>query len=265
MNKLIYPSHFEIIKNLDENQAGQLIKKIGDSSYEITDPFVKGLYMGMEYDFIKQEENYNLMVERNRENGKRGGRPKTKENPNNPTGSLQTQETQVVILETQQNPENLKYKDKDKDSSLSLSDKEAYRTLGGYGKFLETFPHHKVRGIEEGNEIWNTFSQDEKKEVMRHCKIYVKDYIDKNQEQYMKNTLAYLQSDMWLDMKPRELIKKPVNRGMVNMTFVSFVSRLNNISTDESQKFLYRTSTDSEFSKLYKQYQDYQTKHFLNK
>jgi len=262
MNKIIYTSHFEIINTLTDNQAGQLIKKIGDSSYEITDPYVKGLYKGMEYDFTKQEENYKKIVERNRENGKKGGRPKTQENSNNPTGYLETQETQVVILETQQNPENLKDKDKDKDSSLSLSDKEAYRTLGGYGKFLKTFPHHKVREIDAGKIIWDGFSQEEKKEVMRHCKMYVQEYITKNQQQYMKNTLAYLEAELWLKMKPRELVKKPLNRGMINMTFIKWVSNEYKITEDEAEEILYRTSTDTQFSEFYKEYQKNQNKIF---
>ena len=119
MNKILYPSHFEIFRKLKPEQVYQLINKIGDSTFELTDSMCIGIWMSMERDFQVQEENYRKTVERNRENGKKGGRPlKTQDNPNKPTI---TQETQVVLekpTETQPNPENLKDKDKDKEIDI---------------------------------------------------------------------------------------------------------------------------------------------------
>ena len=112
MNKIIYKSHFEIISKLTDEQAGQLIKKIGNPNYEISDQLVLGIYMGMSFDFQKQEENYSNIVERNRENGKKGGRPKK---------PITTQETQSLSKKPtepkgfSENPKNLKDKDKDRD------------------------------------------------------------------------------------------------------------------------------------------------------
>lgn len=124
MNKILYPSHFEIFRKLKPEQVYELINKIGDSTFELTDSVCIGIWMSMERDFKVQEENYRKTVERNRENGKKGGRPsKTQDNPNKPTI---TQETQVVLekpTETQPNPENLKDKGKDKDREKDI-DKE---------------------------------------------------------------------------------------------------------------------------------------------
>lgn len=105
-NVIIYESHFELLNNLTDEQAGSLIKAIGlfrnRQEPNITDPLVLGMFTAIKRDFEIQAINYQKKVEVNRQNGKSGGRPK---NPNNPDG----------FLETHPNPENLKEKDKEKD------------------------------------------------------------------------------------------------------------------------------------------------------
>jgi hypothetical protein len=116
MNIIIYKSHFELIKDLTDEQSGKLIKAIGLYSEgvmpEIDDLLVKGIFISIRRDFDLQAENYEKKVKANRENGKNGGRPKkpnvTEGNPNNPMG----------LLVTQHNPQNLKDKDKDKDKDI---------------------------------------------------------------------------------------------------------------------------------------------------
>lgn len=116
MNIIIYKSHFELIKLLTNEQAGELFKSIGLYSEgitpEISDPMVKGIFMAISRDFDLQAENYAKKVNANRENGKKGGRPVkpklTEDNQINPMG----------FLETQHNPQNLKDKDKDKDKDI---------------------------------------------------------------------------------------------------------------------------------------------------
>jgi hypothetical protein len=107
MNKILYQSHFDIFRKLEPHQVFELINKIGDDKYQLSDPICIGIWLSMERDFKVQEENYMKTVERNRLNGKKGGRPKTQDNPKNPLGYLETQKTQP-------NPENLKDKGKDK-------------------------------------------------------------------------------------------------------------------------------------------------------
>jgi hypothetical protein len=79
MNIIIYKSHFELIKLLTNEQAGELFKSIGLYSEgitpEIIDPMVKGIFMAISRDFDLQAENYTKKVNANRENGKKGGRP----------------------------------------------------------------------------------------------------------------------------------------------------------------------------------------------
>jgi hypothetical protein len=111
MNIIIYKSHFELIKDLTDEQSGKLIKAIGLYSEgvmpEIDDLLVKGIFISIRRDFDLQAENYEKKVKANRQNGSKGGRPYkpkvTEDNPNNPMG----------LLVTQHNPQNLKDKDKD--------------------------------------------------------------------------------------------------------------------------------------------------------
>lgn len=111
MNIIIYKSHFELIKDLTDEQSGKLIKAIGLYSEgvmpEIDDLLVKGIFISIRRDFDLQAENYTKKVKANRENGSKGGRPSkpkvTEDNPNNPMG----------LFVTQPNPQNLKDKDKD--------------------------------------------------------------------------------------------------------------------------------------------------------
>jgi len=109
---IIYQSHFELMDNLSDEQAGILIKSIGlfqkGIEPKITDPLVMGIFLAIKRDFIVQSENYARKVKANRENGVKGGRPKL--NPNNPMG----------FSETQPNPQNLKDKDKDKDKARDI-------------------------------------------------------------------------------------------------------------------------------------------------
>ena len=112
---IIYQSHFELMDNLSDEQAGILIKSIGlfQKGIEptIKDPLVMGIFLAIKRDFIVQAENYAKKVKANRENGSKGGRPKlTQQNPNNPMG----------FSETQANPQNLKDKDKDKDKARDI-------------------------------------------------------------------------------------------------------------------------------------------------
>ena len=115
-NTLIYPSHFELINELTDEQAGKLIKSIGKYELgiatEFDDMLVKGIFISIKRDFDLQKQNYDKKCKTNRENGKGGGRPKkltiTEDNPQNPIG----------YFKTQPNPQNLKDKDKDKDKDI---------------------------------------------------------------------------------------------------------------------------------------------------
>lgn len=97
MNKesfILFAEHEEIFENLTDKQAGQLIKAI--FSYEKNrevphlDKTVKVAFVPIKQVLDKNREKYRLKCEQNKENGKKGGRPKkskkTEQNPKKPNG-----------------------------------------------------------------------------------------------------------------------------------------------------------------------------------
>lgn len=236
-----------LFQNIINHHKGEPI----DTSSAVVNPFFRILLN----QYSRIDEKYRTNVE----NGKKGGAPKGNKNAQKQPKTTEEQPN------TTQNNQTTTYKEKEKENVFTSEEvktniqeingsKDLLSSLGGYGKFLGNFPPHKVRDIEEGKLIWDSFSQEEKKEVFRHSTKYISDMIAKGQEQYLKNSINYLMEELWLDMKPREFNPKPVVRGFVNMTFVTYYSIKNKISEDEAQKFLYRTSTDAEFSKAHKEY-----------
>ena len=114
------------MKNLTDEQAGMLIKLIGEySNYltqnnpnnpfdpQTTQPLVLGIFMAIKRDFDIQNENYLKIVERNRLNSKKGGAKIGNQNARKqPNGN---HSLPMEPKTTQNNPNNLKDKDKDKD------------------------------------------------------------------------------------------------------------------------------------------------------
>lgn len=95
MNKesfLIYKSFYEPIKYLSNEQLGRLLRAIFE--YQINGNLDIDEDIKMAFEFFKNQFRiddikYQKKVEANRENGKKGGRPKkTQNNPKNPVGKI---------------------------------------------------------------------------------------------------------------------------------------------------------------------------------
>lgn len=124
---MLYLDQLDVIDAMDNEQAGLLFKalkafQLGDDVEPfLTDQVVKVVFIQFKNILQIANRKYEEISERNRENGKKGGRPKTQ---NNPVGFSKTQnnpkkpkETQSVFSETQNNPEK-PYKDKEKDKDI---------------------------------------------------------------------------------------------------------------------------------------------------
>jgi len=144
-NTLIYPSHYELMEEITNEQAGLLIKTIGryqrGEDITISDVLVKGIWLGIKHDFDKQKETYEAVCERNQKNGKKGGRPI---NPKNPSG----------LLKTQRNPNNLKDKDKDKEKEKDKAKaKDNNQVLATTQSEVDTF--NPISSTSEFNKLFN--------------------------------------------------------------------------------------------------------------
>ena len=109
-NVIILGSVWDMLPKLTDGQISDLFRGIADwrlgNEPVFNDPVVQGIWFATEYHLIESVKKYQQQVEKNRQNGAKGGRPKkTQENPNNPSG----------YLETQPNPQKHKDKDMNKD------------------------------------------------------------------------------------------------------------------------------------------------------
>ena len=117
---LIYIDSLPVLDDLTDEQAGKLFKAI--SSYHKgedleLDSLTKIAFSPFKSQFIRDDEKYQKIVERNKNNGLKGGRPKTEDNPEKPSG-------------LNGNPINPKKADSDSDSdSVSDSDSDIKHTV----------------------------------------------------------------------------------------------------------------------------------------
>ena len=150
-NIIIYESWLDFMDDLTPEETGLLMKKIihwnKGEDYETGDRFIEGYFKGMIGNLENAAENYQKTVERNRENGKKGGRPKT-------------QETQVVISETHSNPENHKEKEKEKEKEREKekeTDKETEKEndTGKKIVYVDQYDdHNKIRlALDKGYKV----------------------------------------------------------------------------------------------------------------
>ncbi|MEF2919603.1 MAG: DUF6291 domain-containing protein, partial [Acutalibacteraceae bacterium] len=109
-NFIVSLKNKKAINRLTDEQAGQLFKllfeysdneniKVDDNQYE---NIVLTMFDTMTPVIDEGRSKYIRKVERNRKNGKNGGRPK--ETQNNPLGFSETQNNPVGFSETQNNP-----------------------------------------------------------------------------------------------------------------------------------------------------------------
>lgn len=91
---LLYCDIISMVSKLPDEKAGKLFKHILEYVNDNNPADPEDLLISVAFDPIKQQlkrnlESYNRVIDRNRENGKKGGRPRTKGiegNPNNPVG-----------------------------------------------------------------------------------------------------------------------------------------------------------------------------------
>jgi hypothetical protein len=117
---LIYTNWFKHMNDeWTDEQSGKFIKSIGhwlETGELICDePEVRGFLHAIKFSLEEMKDNYNTISERNRLNGKKGGRPKKIQN--NPTKPTETHNNPMGFTETQDNPKNLiKNKNKKKNN-----------------------------------------------------------------------------------------------------------------------------------------------------
>lgn len=143
---LIYHEYREPLKLLTDEQRGQLLMALIDYSESGVVPELDGISM-MAFSFIQSQmdrdsKKYENRCSSNRENGKKGGRPKkendTEENPKNPLGFEETEK------KTKNPKKPIKIKNKDKDINKNTMCKSEADAL--FERVWKLYPQKRGKG-----------------------------------------------------------------------------------------------------------------------
>lgn len=145
---LIYHEYREPLKLLTDEQRGRLLMALIDYSESGVVPELDGISM-MAFSFIQSQmdrdsKKYENRCNSNRENGKKGGRPKKEngleENPKNPMGFEETEKK----TENPKKPIKIKNKDKEKDINKNTMCKSEADAL--FEKVWKLYPQKRGKG-----------------------------------------------------------------------------------------------------------------------
>ena len=145
---LIYHEYREPLKLLTDEQRGRLLMALIDYSESGVVPELDGISM-MAFSFIQSQmdrdsKKYENRCSSNRENGKKGGRPKKEndleENPKNPLGFEETEKK----TKNRKKPIKIKNKDKEKDINKNTMCKSEADAL--FERVWKLYPQKRGKG-----------------------------------------------------------------------------------------------------------------------
>ena len=174
---IILESLFDTFEDLTTEQVGEFVLQLNHwrkgEEVKFDDPLLQGLWFGVKFQYEEMKLKYENKCDTNKENGKKGGRPKkTEENPINPNG----------FSITQPNPKNLKEKEKEKDKDNVLS------------RLVKTFdsPDYALNKITKN---WILLSESEKQNALERADDYLQWEMSKGNRFF--NLMYYLQDKKW--------------------------------------------------------------------
>lgn len=157
---LLYADLIEVVSDLPMEKRGELftiiLQYVNDENPVITDPVLKMAFIPVKQNLKRDLLKWQKVVERNRENGKKGGRP-PKENPKNPVGKTGTQKNP-------KNPDEPKKADNDNDNDNDIinedSHNEIFRKLWKSDIWIESLCTKWKCGKKDLQDHLNYFRQD---------------------------------------------------------------------------------------------------------
>ena len=94
----------------------------------------------------------------------------------------------------------------------------------GFSKVLSLFPVSKRKGEMDALVVWDNLSQDEKKQVIRHCSVYVKN----TNQHFIKQVGNYFNERLWEQLTPEHSRKdNPMynKKELLDGNFLSFIMK----------------------------------------
>ena len=137
----VFHSYLKSIEPLDDAERGRLFTAMLEYSITGEVPELTGnerfIFPTMQANIDREAENYRNTVERNRKNGKTGGRPA--QNPKNPDGFLENPKNPDGFLKSQD-------KDKDKDKEEDKEKENTPKPPDAFDEFWAAYPKKKSKG-----------------------------------------------------------------------------------------------------------------------
>jgi len=178
---IIHKDSLSVLDDLTLEQVGELFLAI--KSYQLDEdftpsPIVKIAFSPFKNQFLRDDEKYQKIVERNKSNGSKGGRPSSEENPEEPTGFFG-------------NPDNPSKADSKSDSdSKSVSgsgsgSKIPYQQIADYYNTLFAIPTDNPQVVKVTDKrkraikkFWNFDTTSDKQEKLTNNLDYFKRYFE---------------------------------------------------------------------------------------
>ena len=184
---LLYLDTLEILHKLTDEQAGKLLKAFlayhSGQDFNL-DPMLDLVFFSFQAQFERDGVKYNTIVERNRNNGSKGGRPKNPVKAKEPSG-------------LSGNPSKPKKADSDKDSGSDKdSDSESVNKVTN-DRFAEFWDLYGKKT--DSSKCKTKFARLTKTEIellFEKLPAYIKSTPDK---QYRKNPITWLNGKCWND------------------------------------------------------------------
>jgi hypothetical protein len=184
---LLYLDTLEILHKLTDEQAGKLLKAFlayhSGQDFNL-DPMLDLVFFSFQAQFERDGVKYNTIVERNRNNGSKGGRPKNPTKAKKPSG-------------LSGNPSKPKKADSDKDSGSDKdSDSESVNKVTN-DRFAEFWDLYGKKT--DSSKCKTKFARLTKTEIellFEKLPAYIKSTPNK---QYRKNPITWLNGKCWND------------------------------------------------------------------
>jgi hypothetical protein len=197
---ILHLDSLDVFDDLNNQEAGELIKTIikyqrlkhdgitFDLS-EIDNTLIRVAFKPFKAQFDRDYEKYLSIVERNKLNGKSGGRPKKTETQKNPVGFLETQKNPVGFLETQKKPvgksgflknpkkpdndnDNIKDNDNKKENNIILTDNSTDNKQNNIIEKKEIKNISKYNST-SNNDIFLISKKEEEKDWRKDFNVYL--------------------------------------------------------------------------------------------
>lgn len=198
---LLHVDALTVLNELSNEQAGQLFKAIANFQNEtdlnpFSDPSEFGLRMAFlpfKNQFARDGEKYNAIVDRNKENGKKGGRPKKTE---------QTEKTQTVF--------NKPKKAVNDNVNVNVNENDLINNSFEFNRFWALYDKKidRSRCLSKWKKLFKENKNLDIEIIINSVKHYVKNTPD---PKFRKNPLTWLNGNCWEDEttsenKPKQYI-----------------------------------------------------------